>query len=81
MIPTPNALVLILIAFAAGAVWAAAVAWFIWIWHERRALRIQSRMFDEAARWAREDAGKTAALLGDDDGWAIFDVNWQETRH
>lgn len=76
-------LVLILVAFASGGIWAASVAWFVWIYHERRTLRIQGRMFDEAARWAREDSRrKTAApLLGDDDGWAVFDESWKEVRH
>lgn len=51
----------IVVAFASGAVWAGAVAWFFWIFQERRTLRIQTRMFDEAAKWARASAESSRA--------------------
>ena len=80
---TPSVLILLLLAFASGGVWAGAMAWFIWVYHERRTLQIQARIFDEAARWAREDVRRKAAapLLGDDEGWAIFDEDWREVKH
>lgn len=81
MIPTPSALVLILGAFATGAVFAAATAWFVWIFHERRTLRIQARMFDEAAKWAREDA-QAGQEYTTTHVTAFMPVteNWQEVR-